>query len=68
MAKFGEKLRKVRKSMGLSQENFARMIGVTFVTVNRWERGHFKPSPLAMANLISFLPQYFKESKSTTPG
>ena len=38
----------LRKTLGLTQEQFAAKIGVTFSTVNRWESGRGKPSPLAM--------------------
>jgi len=32
-------LRQVRASLGLSQEQLARVLGVSFATVNRWEAG-----------------------------
>ena len=32
-------LRQVRASLGLSQEQLARVLGVSFATVNRWETG-----------------------------
>lgn len=41
----------LRKAMGLTQEQFAAKVGVTFSTVNRWENGRGKPSPLAMKHL-----------------
>lgn len=34
----------IRKKLGLSQEQMARLIGVSFVTVNRWEGGHSSPT------------------------
>ena len=42
----------IRKSMGLSQNAFAVRLGVMFVTVNRWENGRQKPSPLALEKLL----------------
>lgn len=33
----------LRQKLGLSQEQFAAQIGVSFGTVNRWERGRTKP-------------------------
>jgi DNA-binding transcriptional regulator YiaG len=47
-------IRSLRASLGLSQEKFAVKIGVTFSTVNRWENGHGKPSPLAMRRIEEF--------------
>ncbi len=40
-------VKELRTSMGLTQEQFAVEVGVTFSTVNRWEAGKAKPSPLA---------------------
>jgi putative transcriptional regulator len=33
----GERLRRLRTRLGLSQEALARLLGVSFATVNRWE-------------------------------
>ena len=33
-----------REKKFLSQQDFAKLIGVSFVTVNRWENGHFTPT------------------------
>jgi len=43
----GAEIRELRKSLGLTQEEFAHAVAVTFSTVNRWENGHAKPSKLA---------------------
>lgn len=44
----------LRRQLSLSQEDLARELGVSFVTVNRWEKGHSKPSKLALAQLAAF--------------
>ena len=41
----------LRKRLGMTQEQLARELGVTVGTVNRWENGRFKPSPLALRGL-----------------
>lgn len=46
-----EMVKRLRKSLGLTQEQFAAKVGVTFSTVNRWENGKGKPSPLAMLRI-----------------
>jgi predicted ATPase/DNA-binding CsgD family transcriptional regulator len=46
-------LRDSRLALGLSQEEFARRLGVSFATVNRWERGRSKPRGPALARLSS---------------
>ena len=41
---FGEKIRNLRQKCILSQEAFAKELGVSFATVNRWEAGKTKPT------------------------
>ena len=41
---FGERLRKIRKEKGLTQENLARVIGKTESTIGRFESGVLLPS------------------------
>jgi len=41
--------------MGLTQEKFAARLGVTYPTINRWENGRAKPSPLAMKQIEDLL-------------
>ncbi len=45
-------IKKLRNKLGLTQEQFAAKIGVTFSTVNRWENGKGKPSPLAIRQIM----------------
>lgn len=51
-------VRELRKQMGLTQEKFAAKAGVTFPTINRWENGRSKPSPLAMERLEALLAEH----------
>lgn len=44
-------IKALRIKMGLTQEEFAHIIGVTWVTVNRWEAGKYKPTKLALREL-----------------
>ena len=48
-------VRELRGRTGLTQEKFAARLGVTFPTINRWENGRAKPSPLAMQRLEELL-------------
>lgn len=43
----GPRVKKLRKALDLGQEDFARLLGVAFQTVNRWENGLAAPSGLA---------------------
>jgi DNA-binding transcriptional regulator YiaG len=56
-------LKDVRDQLGLSQEDLAHELGVSFSTVNRWENGHFRPSRLARARLDDFCAQKTREGK-----
>ena len=48
-------VREIRDRTGLTQEKFAAKLGVTFPTINRWENGRAKPSPLAMQKIEELL-------------
>jgi len=39
----------LRQSTGLTQQQFADLIGVSFVTLNRWENGQTKLSAMGVA-------------------
>lgn len=41
---FGEKIKIIRENHFLSQEMFAKELGVSFATVNRWEAGKCLPN------------------------
>ena len=41
------KVRRLRQSLGLSQQELADKLGVARVTVGRWERGRQRPQGLA---------------------
>ena len=47
----GHFIHELRLLTGLTQEQFAAKLGVTYNTVNRWERGRMQPSPLALKQL-----------------
>lgn len=46
-----ERIKSLRKNLGMTQKDFAKRVGVHVVTVIRWEGGGFKPSGLALQNL-----------------
>jgi DNA-binding transcriptional regulator YiaG len=49
--KESDRIRSLREALQLTQEEFARELGVSFTTVSRWENGHGKPSRLAQRQL-----------------
>jgi putative transcriptional regulator len=48
-------IRELRRLTGLTQEQFATVLGVTYSTVNRWENGRIQPSPLALKQIQALL-------------
>ena len=45
-------IKQIRDATGLTQEQLARELGVTFGTVNGWENGKHRPSPLAAQQIV----------------
>ncbi|HXN73373.1 MAG TPA: helix-turn-helix domain-containing protein [Candidatus Acidoferrales bacterium] len=46
------RIQKIRKALGLSQEDFAHILWVTWSTVNRWEIGNAAPTGMNLRILI----------------
>jgi DNA-binding transcriptional regulator YiaG len=44
-------VKETRKRLGLTQLQFAKTLGVSFQSVNRWERGKTKPLPIISSRL-----------------
>jgi predicted ATPase/DNA-binding NarL/FixJ family response regulator/DNA-binding transcriptional regulator YiaG len=58
------RLKALRGSLGLSQEQLARRLGVSFATVNRWESGRTQLSPRARAALAELEAQHAADGAS----
>ena len=57
----GKEIRAAREALMMTQEQLARAIGTTTVSVNRWENGKTPPRMTFMLKLITF----FKEKGGT---
>ena len=44
-------VKELRKSLGLTQKEFAARLKVDVITVSRWERGEQRPTQLAVRRL-----------------
>jgi len=55
MTKLAHKIRQCRNLKGWTQEQLARNLGVSLNTVQRWESGKTRPSPLAIEKLQEIL-------------
>ena len=45
---FGNALREAREEAGLTQTEFAKLIGVSFSSINRYENGHHEPTAIVL--------------------
>lgn len=54
---FKSTVKYVRKQLGLSQEQLARELNISFSTVNRWENGRSLPSQMAKELFYGFCEQ-----------
>lgn len=54
-------VKEVRRQLGLSQEDLAHALGVSFATVNRWENGKTEPSKLAQRQFEQFCKNQVKK-------
>jgi putative transcriptional regulator len=58
-----KRIKSIRQQLGLSQEELAQKLGVSFTSVNRWENGQTKPSKLARRQIEVLC----KENNCQTP-
>lgn len=42
--KYNEFIIRIRAALNITQEELAKMLNVSFATINRWENGHTIPS------------------------
>ena len=45
-------VKELRRRLNLTQEQFAREVGVTYSTVNNWENGRRAPQPFLLRRLL----------------
>ena len=51
-------LPEIRTRLNVSQEDLARIIGVSFATVNRWENGHSRPNKAVQLRLYDICKEH----------
>ena len=62
-----ERIKRLRSLLGLTQAQLADRLGVSFVTVNRWERRHTQPSDLALQRLVELESEHTYERADRSP-
>jgi DNA-binding transcriptional regulator YiaG len=63
---FADRVRFVRDKLGISQEELARSLNVSYATINRWENSKTKPIRMAQAAFNDFCVKHkvvFTESE-----
>jgi len=55
---YADGILQLRAKLNLSQEELAKMLGVSFISVNRWENDKYAPTKLVKVKLI----QLFKDN------
>lgn len=49
---YADGILKLRAKLNLSQEELAKMLGVSFMSVNRWENEKFAPTKIVKVKLM----------------
>jgi len=49
---YSERIKALRRALDLTQVRLAELMGVAFQSVNRWENGQSRPSPLAWQQIV----------------
>jgi putative transcriptional regulator len=60
-------VKEVRVQLALSQEDLASEIGVSYATVNRWEKGRFMPSKLALRQIEAHCDRMIETGRLLLP-
>lgn len=63
-----KEIKKLRKRMGLSLENFGKAVGVSWHTIYMWEHEKMQPSQLARRGLEMVRSQFEADNKSKKKG
>ncbi len=53
-----ELLKRIRESVGISQAEMGKELGVSFATINRWENGRAVPNQLAQDKIYEFCTKF----------
>jgi transcriptional regulator with XRE-family HTH domain len=64
---FGEWLRAIRSTLGLSQEQLARSAGLDESTVLKWKREEYRPTKQKWATLKTFLRESISANQKAAP-
>lgn len=55
---YAKAIKKLRSEMLLTQMEFAKYLGVSFASINRWETGRFEPTMKIKRKLAPLFQEY----------
>ena len=55
---YSEAIKELRKKLILTQAEFALLLGVSFQSINRWERGKHEPTIKVKRKLAIYFKEY----------
>ena len=61
------RVRRLRRHLNLTQEDFAARVGVSVITVHRWETGQSRPRRLALASLREIETEVARQAARRKP-
>lgn len=54
---YSKAILELRSKLNISQLELAKMLGVSFQSVNRWENGHFEPTKIVKVRLLKLFEE-----------
>jgi len=60
---YADAIKKLRSKMLFSQEEFAKILGVSFASINRWENGKHEPTIKVKRKLRALFNEYGVKTK-----
>lgn len=61
-------IKELRERLGLTQEQFAQRVGVSFSSVSHWENNKRTPQPFLVRRLIEMREELYAERKQPSKG
>ena len=55
---YSEAIKELSKKLILTQAEFAELLGVSFQSINRWERGKHEPTIKVNRKLATYIKEY----------
>lgn len=62
-----DEIKHLREVLDQTQAEFGELVGVSFATVNRWEKGRNQPHPIALRRLLDIRRQVEQQMQRRAP-